>query len=126
MRTPRPRYSFGNALLVGAHVEAGLDREHHAGLELPRGARLVAIAARVVDVEAEPVRRVVQRKALGGVLLLQRRAPAAQDPGVEKRVEEDLARRLVRLVPGRAGSDGRDRGALGRQDRVVEPRAAAA
>ena len=121
--SPRPRYSFGTPFSSGAHVKARLDREDHAGLELPRRARAVAIPPPVVHVEAEPVRRVMEREALGGVLLRQRRAPALAGFRLQKRVEEDVPRRLVRRVPGRAGLDCGDRGALGRQDRSVQARA---
>ncbi len=122
MRMPSPRYSFGTRVSSGRDVEARLDREDHAGLERPRPAALVAIPPAVVDVEAEPVRRVMEREPLRGVLLPERLAPALQEAEVEERVEKDRARRLVGSVPRRAGPHGGDRRALGREDGSVQAR----
>ena len=54
MRTPMPRYASGTPSRSVREVEAGLDGEHHAGLERPRARRRV-VGADVVHVHAEPV-----------------------------------------------------------------------
>ena len=69
MRTPMPRYSAGHREVVGLEVEARLDREHHARLELAVLVDLAAGLRAVVHVEAEHVARAVHHVALVELVL---------------------------------------------------------
>ena len=69
MRTPMPCHAGVDVLEVVGDVEAGLDGEHHAGLERARGVAAALVEADVVHVHAEPVAGAVHVHRLVELLL---------------------------------------------------------
>src|SRR6185503_16137665 len=106
-------------------VDAGLDRERHAGLELrprqavaleARHAVRVRVAADVVDVEADPVARAVGIELLVRARLHDLVPVAREDAEREQAVDDDADGRVVHLVEGGARLDRREAGLLRGED----------
>ena len=119
MRTPMPRHSRRTSLLPGGDVDAGLDGGDHARLQQsPLVADLVL--ADVVHVHAEPMPDAVHEEAAVSAVLDQFRHAPLQQAEAHEALRDGAHRRLVRLVPVRAGADLRDRGPLRLQHHLVD------
>src|SRR5882672_3688940 len=105
-------------IVVGADIEAGLYRQHHARREAaPLSGALVV--AGIVHVEAQPVPGAVHIEALVGFLLEDLVERSGKKLEVEHPLREDANRRVVRLVPGVAGAHFADRRELRREHHLV-------
>ena len=97
-----PRQRLSTLLSVGRHVNAGLDRHDHAGLEQPP---LIGdlVVADVVHVEPEPVPRLVHEELPVGERLHELRHAALEQAELLQAARHDADGGVVRVVPMIAG-----------------------
>jgi hypothetical protein len=131
--------AFGHAF-TGPHVQAGLHRGHHAGLQDARGLLhhappqavglldrrlvLLQVAAHVVHVAAQPVAGTVHVEGPVGSradhLVEVAMAVAAEQAGVEQALAQHAQGRVVGIAQSRTGAHGLDGCGLRRQHDLVQ------
>src|SRR4029079_8175414 len=111
--------AFGDALRPGRNVDAGLDRQRHAGLQ---DAPLLAdlVVADIVHIHPEPVTCAMHEEAPVCTLFDHRRHLALEDAELDQPLRDRADRGVVRLVPVIAGPGLADGSALRVQHHFVD------